>query len=100
MKKEGHPKYYPESKTTCSCGNVIQAGSTKEHIQIEICAACHPFFTGKMKFIDTAGRVEKFAAKMKKAEEMKNAPKPEKKIVEEEPEKATKAKKATKGKKA
>ncbi len=60
MKRDIHPKYYSDSEVTCACGNSFVTGSTKKSIQVEICAACHPFFTGKMKFIDTMGRVEKF----------------------------------------
>lgn len=65
MKKNVHPQYYPEAMVTCSCGNTFTVGSTKPTIQVEICSACHPFFTGEMKFIDTAGRVDKFIAKQK-----------------------------------
>ena len=58
--KEGiHPEY-KQTTITCACGNVIETGSTKENIQVEICSACHPFFTGKQKLVDTGGRVEKF----------------------------------------
>ena len=59
MKEGIHPKY---SQTTikCACGEVIETGSTKENITVEICSKCHPFFTGKQKLVDTGGRVEKF----------------------------------------
>ena len=59
MKEKIHPKYF-ETTITCICGNVIHTRSTKQNIRVEICSSCHPFFTGKQKFIDTAGRVEKF----------------------------------------
>lgn len=59
MKEKIHPAYY-QTKIACACGNVVEVGSTKKDIHVEICAACHPFFTGKSKFVDTAGRVEKF----------------------------------------
>ena len=59
MKEKIHPKYN-ETTITCLCGNVIHTRSTKQAIRVEICAACHPFFTGKHKLLDTAGRVEKF----------------------------------------
>ena len=59
MKAEIHPKYY-DTTITCICGNVIHTRSTKQNIRVEICSSCHPFFTGKQKFIDSAGRVEKF----------------------------------------
>ncbi len=67
MKKDIHPKYYPKAKVKCGCGNEFAVGSTKEKIDVEICSACHPFFTGKEKLIDTAGRVEKFRARAAKA---------------------------------
>ena len=62
MKEGIHPKYY---KTTirCACGNVIETGSTKENITVEICSKCHPFYTGKQKLVDTSGRVDKFNKK-------------------------------------
>jgi large subunit ribosomal protein L31 len=62
-----HPKYY-KTKITCICGNVIETASTKgESFSVEICSACHPFFTGKMKLVDMAGRVEKFQKKAQTA---------------------------------
>ncbi len=60
MKKEIHPKYNADAKVTCSCGNKFTVGSTMPEVNIEICSACHPFFTGEEKTIDTAGRVERF----------------------------------------
>jgi len=66
VKTEIHPKYIP-CTITCACGEVIHTRSTKEHIKVDICSKCHPFFTGKQKFVDTAGRVEKFQRKYKKA---------------------------------
>lgn len=66
-----HPKYYEKAKVTCSCGNTFETGSTEPEIHVEVCSACHPYYTGTAKFIDTAGRVDKFQARMKKAEEMK-----------------------------
>ena len=59
MKEKIHPKYY-ETKITCACGNVIPTRSTVKDITVEICSNCHPFFTGKQKLIDTAGRVERY----------------------------------------
>jgi large subunit ribosomal protein L31 len=59
MKEKIHPKYF-ETTITCACGNVIHTRSTVKNIRVEICSACHPFFTGKQKLVDTAGRVEKF----------------------------------------
>jgi large subunit ribosomal protein L31 len=60
MKAGIHPEYY-ETDIVCACGAVYHTGSTRRDIKIGICAACHPFFTGEQKFVDTAGRVEKFA---------------------------------------
>lgn len=62
MRKGIHPKY-EETTITCACGEIINTKSTKENVHIEICSKCHPFFTGKQKLIDTAGRVEKFMKK-------------------------------------
>jgi large subunit ribosomal protein L31 len=60
MKAEIHPNYV-ETSVSCACGTVYHVGSTRRDLKIGICAACHPFFTGEQKFVDTAGRVEKFA---------------------------------------
>lgn len=62
MKDGIHPKYY-QCKVTCSCGNSFVTGSTLPELHIDICSACHPFYTGTMKYVDTAGRVEKFQKK-------------------------------------
>jgi large subunit ribosomal protein L31 len=63
MKKGIHPKYV-EITVTCSCGNVFKTGSTMgEDLHIDVCSACHPFYTGKQKLLDTAGRVDKFRRK-------------------------------------
>jgi len=59
MKKDIHPNYQM-TKITCVCGNVIETRSTVQNIQTEICSACHPFFTGKQKLVDTAGRIDRF----------------------------------------
>lgn len=65
MKKDIHPKYYPEAKAICACGNTFITGSTLPELKVEICSACHPFYTGKQKLVDSARRVEKFQAKMR-----------------------------------
>lgn len=62
MKKGIHPDYV-NTTITCACGNVIETRSTAKALQVEICSACHPFFTGKQKLVDTAGRVERFKKK-------------------------------------
>ena len=65
MKSGIHPEYKPAT-ITCACGAVIQTRSTKGSFRIEVCSKCHPFFTGKQKFVDTAGRVERFQKKFGK----------------------------------
>lgn len=67
MKKGIHPKYYDEAKITCSCGAVFKVGSTQKELEIEICSQCHPFYTGKRKVVDTAGRVDRFKKLAEKA---------------------------------
>ena len=62
MKTDIHPEY-AQTAIKCACGNVIEVGSTKKDISVEICSQCHPFFTGKQKLIDTAGRIERFRKK-------------------------------------
>lgn len=62
MKANTHPEYH-KIKAVCACGNEIELGSVNSEIHVEICSACHPFFTGKQKLIDTAGRIEKFKKK-------------------------------------
>jgi large subunit ribosomal protein L31 len=62
MRAKIHPKYF-ETKIRCACGNEIPTRSTVKDLHVEICSACHPFFTGKQKLVDTAGRVEKFLRK-------------------------------------
>lgn len=65
MKKGIHPAYV-QAKVTCACGNTFETRSTTPEIRLEICSACHPFFTGRQKLVDTAGRVEKFKQKYQK----------------------------------
>jgi large subunit ribosomal protein L31 len=82
MKKEIHPQYHPNAKVVCVCGNSFTVGSTVPEIHIELCSACHPFYSGKQKLVDTAGRVDKFkqraakqagAAKVSKGKTAKKA---------------------------
>jgi len=65
MKEKIHPKYYPDAQIVCACGNSFTAGSTKKTMKVEVCSQCHPFFTGKLKMVDTAGRVERFKRRYK-----------------------------------
>jgi large subunit ribosomal protein L31 len=67
MKATIHPKWFPDARVFCACGNTFTVGATKPEIKVEICSKCHPFFTGEMKFVDTLGRVEKFKQKQKDA---------------------------------
>ncbi|WP_126428888.1 50S ribosomal protein L31 [Brevibacillus marinus] len=62
MKPGIHPEYHTV-KVTCACGNEFESGSTKQSLRVEICSNCHPFFTGKQKFVDTGGRVDRFKRK-------------------------------------
>lgn len=71
MKSDIHPKYQ-QTTITCACGNAVEVGSTKTDIRVEICSQCHPFFTGKQKLIDTAGRIERFRKKYEKFQKSAN----------------------------
>ena len=62
MKANVHPQWY-QATVTCACGNTFTVGSTRQAIAVDICAKCHPFFTGEMRFVDTMGRVERFQQK-------------------------------------
>lgn len=64
--KDGIHPVYRETKIACNCGNIIETRATREDIRVEICSACHPFFTGKQKLMDTEGRVERFLNRYKK----------------------------------
>ena len=72
MKKDTHPEYYKDAVVTCACGETFTTGSTQKTIQVEICSKCHPFYTGKQKLVDTAGRVDKFRARAAKAGKAQN----------------------------
>ena len=65
MKAELHPTY-EETTITCACGNVLHTRSTRKNIRVEICSHCHPFFTGEKKYVDSAGRIERFEQRYKK----------------------------------
>ena len=64
MKTAIHPKWYEDAKVVCACGNTFTTGATVPEIHVEVCYNCHPFYTGTMKFVDTAGRVDAFKAKL------------------------------------
>ena len=101
MKKDIHPKYHPDAEIICACGNIIKTGSTVKVMKVEICAACHPFYTGKKKVLDTTGRVDRFkkmterAAAKKEADKKAKAEKKKKTQAAEEKTKKS-AKKSTK----
>ena len=71
MKTDIHPTCYPEAKAVCACGKKFTVGSTMEKLEVEICSACHPFFTGEEKILDTGGRVEKFKKRQAAARKKK-----------------------------
>lgn len=74
MKNAIHPTYYSEATVHCSgCDRTFTVGSTREKIQVELCSNCHPFYTGKQKLVDTAGRVDRFRARQAKAEQSPSA---------------------------
>lgn len=67
MKKDIHPTYHQKATVTCSCGHKFTMGATIDGIKIDLCSQCHPFYTGKQKLVDTAGRVDKFRARQEAA---------------------------------
>lgn len=89
MKAKIHPKWFDKCVVTCACGNTFTVGATVPELSVEVCSNCHPFFTGTMKFVDTAGRVEAFRSKVKLASKKtisksdKRKAKREKKLAEE-----------------
>lgn len=99
MKKGIHPKYYPDAKIICACGTQYEVGATAPEIHIEICSACHPFYTGKQKLVDTAGRLEKFQARVAKKETLAARKGKTVKRAAKKVKAAAKAKKAEKEKK-
>jgi large subunit ribosomal protein L31 len=68
VKTKIHPKWYPNAKVTCACGSTFATGSTMPEIGVEVCSSCHPLYTGQQKFLDTAGRVDKFNQRVAQAE--------------------------------
>lgn len=71
MKASTHPTYYPEAKFICACGNKFTVGSTIPEVRVDICAGCHPFYTGHKKLVDTRGRVERFTKIEERTAEVK-----------------------------
>jgi len=72
VKDKIHPKWYSDAKVSCGCGHTFTTGSTLQTISVEVCSACHPLFTGQQKFLDTAGRVDKFNQRVLLAEKKKS----------------------------
>jgi len=67
MKEKIHPKYYPEAQVTCACGNSWVTGATVPEMKIDLCSACHPFFTGEQRIVDTAGQVDRFMKRLERS---------------------------------
>lgn len=107
MKAAIHPKWFENAKVSCACGNTFTVGATMPEIHIDVCSNCHPFYTGQMKYVDTAGRVDAFRTRQKKAKTRvlskteKRKIKREKRIREElsKPETLAEIRKTTKKKK-
>jgi large subunit ribosomal protein L31 len=70
MKKDIHPAYYPEAQVICACGNTWTTGATVEVVRTDVCSACHPFFTGEQRIVDTAGQVERFMRRLERKVEL------------------------------
>ncbi len=70
MKKNIHPTYYPDATVICACGNTWTTGATQKVIRTDVCSACHPFFTGEQRIVDTAGQVERFMRRLERKVEI------------------------------
>lgn len=66
MKAKIHPKYYVDARIICACGNTFTVGSTSPELKIDICSACHPFYTGEQRIVDTAGQVDRFMKRLER----------------------------------
>ncbi|MCR4280510.1 MAG: 50S ribosomal protein L31 [Candidatus Komeilibacteria bacterium] len=93
MKTDTHPTYYKDAKVVCACGNTFTTGSTVKELNVEICANCHPFYTGKQKLLDDAGRVDRFNKLQAKQTEVSKTRKG-KKVKKEESKKRAASKEA------
>lgn len=71
MKKDIHPKYFDKINVVCSCGAKFEVGSTLSELKVEICSACHPLYTGEKRYVDTAGRLDRFKARQERTEKLK-----------------------------
>ncbi len=72
MKAKIHPKYYPEAQVICACGNTWTTGATVPEIKVDVCSACHPFFTGQQRIVDTAGQVDRFMKRLERTADTKD----------------------------
>ena len=80
MPREGiHPPYYPDAQVTCACGTTYTIGSTVKELRTDICSACHPFYTGEQRIVDTAGQVDRFMRRLQAGSEIRTTAQPEKK---------------------
>jgi large subunit ribosomal protein L31 len=70
MKSDIHPKYFPEARVVCACGNSWTTGATQEEVRTDVCSACHPFYTGEQRIVDTAGQVERFMRRLERKVEL------------------------------
>lgn len=66
MKDKIHPKYYPEARIICACGNTFTVGATIPEFKVDICSQCHPFYTGEQRIVDTAGQVDRFMKRLER----------------------------------
>ena len=73
MKKDIHPKYFKSTKVQCSCSAKFEVGSTLEAIKVEVCSICHPLYTGEKRYLDAAGRLDRFKARVEKTKKMREA---------------------------
>jgi large subunit ribosomal protein L31 len=73
MKKDIHPEYYPEAVVRCACGNTWTTGSTVKEVRTDVCSACHPFFTGEQRIVDSEGRVDRFYRRLEQARQMQES---------------------------
>ncbi|MEJ2732795.1 MAG: 50S ribosomal protein L31 [Anaerolineae bacterium] len=70
MKSDIHPQYFPEARVICACGNSWTTGATQEEVRTDVCSACHPFYTGEQRIVDTAGQVERFMRRLERKVEL------------------------------
>lgn len=84
MKAKIHPQWFPDAQVICACGNTFVTGATQSKIEVDVCYNCHPFYTGQMKYVDSAGRVDAFRSKMSKKSQIKIISKSEKRALKRE----------------